>query len=107
MAATPESEADLILLPERISVRAGGREVVLTPTQFRLVAVLTGAPNRVLSRAELVEQAMGTLVEERTVDVHIKEIRRKLGAPGGRIEAVRGRGYRYRGETSKSTEANL
>ena len=98
MSLTPASEADLILVPERSAVRAGGREVVLTATQYRLVAVLVGEPDRVFSRAEL--------VEERTVDVHNKEIRRKLGPPGGRIEAVRGRGYRYRSETAGPTEVN-
>ena len=106
MPPTPGSEADLILVPERLAVRAGDREVVLTATQFRLVGLLVGAPNRVFTRAELVEQAIGTVVEERTVDVHIKEIRRKLGSSGERIEAVRGRGYRFRGETSGSMEAN-
>ena len=106
MSPTPGRETDLILVPERFAVRAGGREVVLTQTQYRLVTVLVGEPNRVFSRAELVEQAIGTLVEERTVDVHIKEIRRKLGSSGGRIEAVRGRGYRYRGKTAGLTEAN-
>ena len=106
MTPTPGSEANLILVPERSAVQAGGREVALTPTQYRLVAVLVGEPNRVFTRAELVEQAIGTVVEERTVDVHIKEIRRKLGSSGGRIEAVRGRGYRYRGETAGPTAAN-
>ena len=105
MSPTPESEDELILVPERSAVEAGGREVVLTPTQFRLVAVLVGEPNRVLTRAELIEQAIGTFVEERTVDVHIKEIRRKFGSSGGRIEAVRGKGYRYRGDTAEATEA--
>ena len=93
-------------MPGRRAVQVEGREVALTPTQFRLVALLVGEPNRVFNRAELVEQAIGTLVEERTVDVHIKEIRRKLDLAGGRIEAVRGRGYRYRGETSGPTEAD-
>ena len=106
MSPTPGRGTDLILVPERFAVRAGGREVVLTQTQYRLVTVLVGEPNRVFSRAELVEQAIGTVVEERTVDVHIKEIRRKLGSSGGRIEAVRGRGYRYRDETPGATEAN-
>jgi two-component system phosphate regulon response regulator PhoB len=105
MSPTPGSEADLILLPERSAVQAGGREVVLTPTQYRLVSVLVGEPNRVFTRAELVEQAIGTLVEERTVDVHIKEVRRKLGSAGERIQAVRGLGYRYRGETPETTPA--
>ncbi len=71
---------------------------MITPTQFRLLALLVGEPGRVFSRAELVERAIGNLVTERTVDVHIKELRRKLGLAGTRIEAVRGWGYRYRNE---------
>jgi two-component system phosphate regulon response regulator PhoB len=59
--------------------------------------VLVGEPGRTFSRAELVEQAFGAAVNERTVDVHIKEVRRKLALHGSRIETVRGRGYRYRG----------
>jgi DNA-binding response OmpR family regulator len=106
MSPTPDSEADLILVPGRSAVQAGDREVILTPTQFRLLAVLVGEPNRVFNRATLVEQAIGTVVEERTVDVHIKEIRRKLGPSGARIETVRRRGYRYRGATAGPTEPN-
>src|SRR5262249_13332112 len=106
MSPKPGREADLILMSERSAVQVAGREVVLTPTQFRLVALLVGGPNHEFARAEVVEQAIGTLVEERTVDVHIKENRHQLGSSGGRIEAVRGRGYRYRGETPGPTEAS-
>jgi two-component system phosphate regulon response regulator PhoB len=72
--------------------------VTLTQTQFRLLRVLLAEPNRTFSRAELVQKGIGNLVSERTVDVHIKELRRKLGSDGWRIETVRGRGYRYRPE---------
>jgi DNA-binding response OmpR family regulator len=87
---------DSALVPERLAVRFGDQETVLTPTQFRILPVLMGQPNRVFSRAELVEHAIGTLVSARTVDVHIKEIRRKLGLHGLHIETVRRAGYRYR-----------
>jgi DNA-binding response OmpR family regulator len=86
---------DLLLVPGRSAVLAGGREVPLTPTQFRLLSVVLGEPGRAFSRAELVERGIGDLVTERTVDVHIKELRRRLGELGARIAAVRGVGYRY------------
>jgi DNA-binding response OmpR family regulator len=72
------------------------REVAVTPTQFRLLALLLAEPGRPFSRAELVERAIGTRVTERTVDAHVKDLRRKLGPIGSKIETIRGCGYRYR-----------
>jgi DNA-binding response OmpR family regulator len=51
-----------------------------------------------VARAELVEKGIGDLVSERTVDVHIKELRHNLESEAWRIETVRGRGYRNRCE---------
>src|SRR5437868_3593736 len=90
------------LLSERSAVRIGGQEIALTPTQFRLLAALVAEPGRAFSRAELVARAIGTVVAERTVDVHVKELRRKLGPHGDRIETVRRRGYRWTDETPMS-----
>ncbi len=87
------------LLPDRSAVQVGPREVVVTPTQFRLLAVLMSVPGRTFTRAELVEKGIGDIVELRTVDVHIKELRRKLDPDDGRIQTVRGTGYRYRGHS--------
>ena len=83
-------------VPERVAVQIGGREVVVTPTQYRILAVLLAEPGRTFGRAELVQRAFEAPVDERTVDVHIKEIRRKLEPDERAIETVRGRGYRYR-----------
>jgi two-component system phosphate regulon response regulator PhoB len=58
--------------------------------------VLLEQPGRAFARAELVERGIGDLVTERTVDVHVKELRRRLGEWGPLVEAVRGVGYRYR-----------
>jgi DNA-binding response OmpR family regulator len=77
-------------------VRLGKREVAVTPTQFRLLALLMAEPGHTFSRAELVERVIGARVTERTVDVHVKELRRKLGPLGPQIEPIRGSGYRYR-----------
>jgi len=83
-------------VPERFSVQVAGQEVVLTATQFRLLAVLMEEPGRVFSREELVKRAFSTRVSGRTVDVHVKEVRRKLGPHEWRVQTVRGQGYRYR-----------
>jgi DNA-binding response OmpR family regulator len=90
-----DGEDPVVLVPERSAVRLGKREVAITPTQFRLLALLMAEPGRPFSRAELVERVVGTSVSERAVDVHVKELRRKLGPLRYRIEAVRGCGYCY------------
>jgi hypothetical protein len=84
---SPGRTPDLTLVPERSAVLAGGHEVSLTPTQFRLLAVLLKQPGRAFTRAELVKRGIGDLVTERTVDVHVKELRRRLGAWGARVVA--------------------
>jgi len=78
-----------------------GQELRLTPTEFRLLWSLLRQPGRAFSRQELMESAMGddALVLERTIDVHIKSLRQKLGAHAERIETVRGVGYRFREES--------
>ena len=81
------------LIPECFSVRTSGREIALTPTQFRLLAVLVSEPGRVFSRAELVQWTLSTTVAERTVDVHIKELRHKLEPQEWRVQTFSGLGY--------------
>jgi two-component system phosphate regulon response regulator PhoB len=73
-----------------------GEAVKLTLTEFRLLAALIGARGRVLSRHHLMGKAMGpgVTVTERTIDVHITAIRKKLGDQGSLIRTVRGVGYR-------------
>lgn len=75
-----------------------GQELRLTPTEFRLLWSLLRQPGRAFNRQELMEGAMGddALVLERTIDVHIKSLRQKLGKHADRIETVRGVGYRFR-----------
>jgi two-component system phosphate regulon response regulator PhoB len=76
---------------------AGGRELDLTPTEFRLLECLIRQPGRAFSRHQLMDAAIGegAIVLERTIDVHIKTLRRKLGT-ADLIETVRGVGYRFR-----------
>jgi len=75
-----------------------GHELNLTPTEFRLLWALVRQPGRAFSRHELMETAMGddALVLERTIDVHVKSLRQKLGDRAEQIETVRGVGYRFR-----------
>ncbi|CAG0979282.1 Alkaline phosphatase synthesis transcriptional regulatory protein PhoP [Phycisphaerales bacterium] len=73
-----------------------GELLKLTLTEFRLLSALLQANGRVLSRAALMSRAMGpgVMVTERTIDVHVTAIRKKLGAHAGIIKTVRGVGYR-------------
>jgi len=79
----------------------GGREVVLTVTEFALLEALLGAPGKVFSRDDLVDRAWGPghAITDRTIDSHVRRIRQKLGAVGADpIETVYGVGYRLREE---------
>src|SRR5262245_5104801 len=85
----------------RHRVTLGGETLNLTPTEFRLLETLVRQPGRAFSRRQLMESAIGdnSIVLERTIDVHIKTLRRKLtdaGGSGELIETVRGVGYRFR-----------
>ncbi len=81
---------------ERHEVRADDDPVRLTLTEFRLLATLMASPGRVLTRQSLISRAIGPgiTVTERTIDVHIAAIRKKLGDAGAMIKTVRGVGYR-------------
>jgi DNA-binding response OmpR family regulator len=89
------SRPSIVLIAERLAVLVGTREVILTPTQFRLFEVLVAEPGRTFSRTELVEKGIGDLVSERTVDAHIKALRQKLSLDKSQLDTVRRRGYRY------------
>ena len=73
-------------------------ELPLTPTEFRLLEALVRQPGRAFSRHELMDSAIGSdaIVLERTIDVHVKSLRKKLGDGADLIETVRGVGYRFR-----------
>jgi two-component system phosphate regulon response regulator PhoB len=77
---------------------AGGSDIDLTPTEFRLLECLLRQPGRAFTRPQLMDMAIGdgAVVLERTIDVHIKTLRKKLGDAGEYIETVRGVGYRFR-----------
>ncbi len=83
-----------------------GRAVRLTLTEFKLLASLIQAQGKILSRARLMAKAMGpgVTVTERTIDVHMTAIRRKLGPAGSLLLTVRGVGYRATTEPSADPE---
>ncbi|MBI3145777.1 MAG: phosphate regulon transcriptional regulator PhoB [Pseudogulbenkiania sp.] len=89
----------LRLDPATHRVSTDGRPIDLGPTEFRLLHFFMTHPERVHSRAQLLDQVWGdhVFVEERTVDVHIRRLRSSLEGSGhdGLIQTVRGTGYRF------------
>jgi two-component system phosphate regulon response regulator PhoB len=98
----PESLAEkltvgqLSLDVEQLRVSYRGEELKLAPTELRLLHCLMKHPERIYSRAQLLDEVWGrqVLIEERTVDVHIKRLRDALKNAGDMIETVRSAGYR-------------
>ena len=86
----------------RHAVTVDGQSVELTAKEFALLAALMRADGRVLSRDQLLETVWGYAnaaeVESRTVDVHVRRLRAKLGAEARRIVTVKAVGYRFDGE---------
>ena len=84
----------------RHECRVGGREVGLTPTEFRLLWTLVRQSGRPFSRNELMDNSRGEDANalERTIDVHVRSLRQKLGDKADTIETVRGVGYRFRSD---------
>lgn len=77
-------------------VTVEGQEVLLTLTEFKILGELLRQAGQVLTREKLRERALGNLnVTDRTIDVHMASLRKKLGAIGHQIETVRGVGYRF------------
>ncbi len=94
------SSDGIVLDRIQFKVTVGGEDIALTPTEFDLLWHLMKHPGRVFNRADLMNAIMGddTIVLERTIDVHIRALRKKLGDCGDFIETVRGIGYRYRNQ---------
>ena len=88
----------------RVSI--DGSPIDLTPSEFRLLDTLIRQPGRAFDRSELIDSALGedTLVLERTIDVHIRSLRKKLGANSSAVETVRGIGYRFRDVQASDVE---
>jgi two-component system phosphate regulon response regulator PhoB len=82
----------------RHEVTCAGEKVMLTATEFRILKFLARRPGRAYTRDEIIDGALGrdTAVLDRTIDVHVTALRRKLSAHGAAVETVRGVGYRFR-----------
>ncbi len=101
-AAAGGTVAGLAIQPESYRATLDGQALDLTPVEFRLLETLAAHPGRVFSRSALLERLYDDhrIVSDRTVDSHVKNLRRKLGeaAPGRElIQSVYGVGYRLEG----------
>ncbi len=94
-ATAPTQIGPFQLDRERHEVRLRGHEIHLTPTEFRLLEYLLQRPGRVFSREQLLDKVwgMGYFGETRTVDVHVRRLRSKLGKDSKMIRTVTGVGY--------------
>lgn len=88
----------ITLDPDRHEIRVDGERVDLSATEFAVLELLMRSPGRVYGRAAIIDAVKGRdyPVTDRSVDVQIVSLRRKLGARGDYIETVRGVGYRFR-----------
>ncbi len=91
---------DIVVDPGRHQVTVKGKAVDLTVTEFGILRLLAGRPGWVFTRYQIVNEVRGDdiLVTDRTVDVQIVGLRKKLGTHGKLIETVRGVGYRMKEE---------
>jgi DNA-binding response OmpR family regulator len=99
-SASPEvlKSGKIVVDSSRRTVTVSGKPVALTATEFNLLKALAEREGRVISREDLLSLARGdeVAVMDRTVDVHVAALRKKLGKQGDMIETVRGVGYRMK-----------
>lgn len=90
---------DLLIDSSTFKVKIRGEEIELTPTEFRLLTILVNKPGRVYDRDTLLDKLWGMekIVIDRTIDVHIVKLRKKLGDYGSFIKSIRGIGYKFEG----------
>lgn len=96
--SSPIQVHDLVIHPGRHEVLLKGKRIDLTFTEFRVLQFLARRPGWVYTRQQIVDAVRGEdyAVTDRSVDVQIVGLRRKLGPAGEYIETVRGVGYRFR-----------
>jgi two-component system phosphate regulon response regulator PhoB len=89
---------------ERHRVTVDQQEIELDQAEFKLLRYLVAHPERIFSRAQLLDKVWGdhTFIEERTVDVHIMRLRKALGAAADYIKTVRGLGYKLSQEAKNA-----
>lgn len=98
---TPEDEttiaiADLLINKETYTLKMNGQPIDLPRKEFALLYLLASKPGRVFTREEILNKVWGTdvIVNDRTIDVHIRKLREKLGK--GYIKTLKGIGYKFR-----------
>jgi two-component system phosphate regulon response regulator PhoB len=91
---------NLVVVPQRNFVSVDGKPIQLTLSEFRLLVLLARQPGVIFSRYQIVDQVRGEnhSVTDRSVDVHVVSLRKKLGSAGHLVETVRGMGYRMKEE---------
>jgi len=93
------TQGDLVLDTEQHRLSIGDKQLEVSPTEFRLMQFFMTHPDKVFNRSQLLDQVWGrsVYIEERTVDVHIRRLRKILGEHGREdlVQTVRGFGYRF------------
>ena len=86
------------IYPENYIVKMKGKEIPLPKKEFEVLLFLVRHPDRVVSREVLLNEIWGrdVYVVDRTIDVHIRKIREKIGVAANLIETVKGVGYRFK-----------
>lgn len=91
--------SSLTLDPNQVSVQAAGQKIDFSPSEFKLLHFFMTHPNRLYTRRQLLDLVWGdhVFVEERTIDVHIRRLRRGLESVGLEhwVQTVRGSGYQF------------
>jgi DNA-binding response OmpR family regulator len=90
----------LVIDPNLVQVTLKGKPLELTATEFKIMELLCGNVDRVFSRDQIIDHVWGydKPVIDRTIDVHMKNLRDKLGSMGERVKSVRGIGYKFASE---------
>ncbi len=108
-ATTPStklSAGPIELDVDRFEVTVNAERIPLTTTEFRILKTLMAANGRVLDRARLIDMVLGSAVAvtDRTIDVHIAALRKKMGAGAIWVQTVRGVGYTFRSPDERSSD---
>jgi len=96
-ARTILAGGQLVIDPEKHEVQVNGQPVELSLAEFKILELLASRPRRVFTRDEILDHLWGQekVVVTRTVDVHIRHLRQKLGQLASLIQSVRGLGYKF------------
>lgn len=88
---------DLVIDSGRFEVTVKGEKIDLTTTEFRILSILAERPGWVFTRDQLLDKLWGEdkIVLDRTIDVHVTRLRKKLGGLGKSIRAIKGIGYKF------------